>query len=102
MVERWAFIYVQGAGADPSRDRVLVDGNGLSTTIVAVPEPAAALDVAVELVDDGVQLIELSGSFGPIWTARVIEAIEGRVPVGSVTYSAESVSVLTAIREAAA
>lgn len=101
MIERWGFIYVQGPGTDPARDRVLVDGNGLTTTIVAVPDQLAALKVAVELVDDGAQFIELSGSFGPVWAAKVIEAIGGRVPVGAVTYGTESIRALASLGQAA-
>lgn len=52
---------------------------------------------AVRLVAEGVQLIELCGAFGPVWTARVIEAIEARVPVGAVGYGPEALRGLAAI-----
>lgn len=58
------------------------DELGNQVTFVAVPEPSAAAKVAVDLVDDGVGLIELYGGLGPKWAAQVIEAINERVPVG--------------------
>jgi len=39
-----------------------------------------------------VQLIELCGGFGPIWTAKVIEELDGAIPVGSVGYGPEAIS----------
>ena len=69
----------------------MIERGGLRTTMVAVPEKSAAVQAAVELVDGGAQSIELCGASGPVWTARVIEAIGGRVPVGSVSYSMGSV-----------
>ena len=64
---------------------------------MAVPEVAAAVRVAVELVERGAQSIELCGAFGPAVTAQVIEAVGDRVPVGSVSYGAESVHALAAL-----
>ncbi len=58
---------------------------------------SAVVQVAVELVDGGAQSIELCGAFGPVWAARVIEAVGGGVPVGSVSYSMESVPSLAAL-----
>jgi len=49
------------------------------------------------LVADGVQLIELCGGFGPIWTAKLIEAIDDAVPVGSVAYGPEAIDRIQAI-----
>lgn len=97
MIDSWGFIYVGSGPVDPAVDRVVIDRGGLRTTIVAVPEQAAAVPVAVELAEDGVQLIELCGIFGPVWTARVIEATGGRVPIGSVSYGAEAIAALAAL-----
>ena len=60
-----------------------------------MPDQAAAR-VAVELVDGGVQFIELCGGFGPVGAAKVIEAVGG-VAVGVVTFGAESISKLAAV-----
>ncbi len=58
---------------------------------VFIPEPEAAPAVAAEMVNrEGASLIELEGGLGPIWTARVLEAVGGSVPVGAVMFGAES------------
>lgn len=64
---------------------------------VGVTSPEEGLDVARGLVDEGVQLIELCGGFGPLWTSRVIDAIGARVPVGAVSYGPEAIAGLHAI-----
>lgn len=65
---------------------------------VGISSPAEGPDVARALVDDeGVQLIELCGGFGPLWTSRVIDAIGGRIPVGAVSYGPEAIEGLHAI-----
>jgi hypothetical protein len=93
----WGFIYLGTGSENPAVDRAVIERGGLTTTIVAVPTREAAVDAAVELVDAGAQSIELCGAFGPVWTARVIEATDGRVPVGGVTYGPESMHALTAL-----
>ena len=45
--------------------------------------------VAQELVDDGVQVIELCGGFGPQWVERLRRVLPDHVPVGSVMYGPE-------------
>jgi len=90
----WAFIYLGVGTEDPAIHRTIISHGGLETTIVAVPDPELAPQVAAELVESGAQSIELCGGFGPLWTARVIDAVEGRVPVGAVSYGVESVNKL--------
>jgi 2-keto-3-deoxy-6-phosphogluconate aldolase len=91
MTSRKAIIYEE-AGADPAVDRIVTEHSDNRTTIVAVPELSVAVKVAIKLVEDGVDLIELCGSFGPIWHAKVIEAVGSQVPVGSILYGFESLT----------
>lgn len=59
--------------------------------VVGVRSAAQGVTVAQEMVAEGVQLIEVCGGFGPVWTGKIIEAIGGAVPVGSVGYGPESI-----------
>lgn len=89
-LRRFGFI-VKGAGYDPSRHTVSLESPEIVTTVVGVSAPEQALPVAQQMVASGIQLIELCGGFGPVWTARVIDAIGGAVPVGAVAYGPESI-----------
>lgn len=90
-LERFGFI-VTGAGLDPDEHRTTISSDRFHGVMVGVTEPAQALPVARQMVADGIQLIELCGGFGPVWTAKVIEAIDGAIPVGSVGYGPEAIS----------
>jgi hypothetical protein len=96
VLTRYAFIYL-GPGTDPAVDRVCIDRAGFRADIVAVPDRADALPVAIELVDAGVELLELCGAFDLTWAARVSDALGGRVPVGAVSFGPESAAGLAAL-----
>jgi hypothetical protein len=85
----WAYIY-EHPGADPLTDRFILDRGDQRTLLVPVAGAARAAAVAVELVAEGVQLIELCGGFPLAAAARVSEAVRGRVPVGHVTFAVDS------------
>ncbi|GAA3722954.1 hypothetical protein HDA32_000772 [Spinactinospora alkalitolerans] len=89
MAGNTAIIYEE-AGTDPEVDRIVQEGGGGRTTIVAVPEPAEAARLAAEPADEGVQLIELYGGSETAWQAEFIEAVDARIPVGVVGYPKES------------
>lgn len=95
-LERFGFI-VMGGGYDPASHRAHLDSPAIKTLIVGVAKPEMALAVAREMVASGIQLIELCGGFGPIWTARVLEAIDRAVPVGAVGYGPESIDQMHAL-----
>lgn len=86
----FGFIFT-GRGLDPASDRAVIEKGDFKTLIVGMSTPDACVDVAKEMVADGVELIELCGGFGPVWTARVLEAIDGAIPVGAVGYGPESI-----------
>jgi len=92
-LSRFGFI-VTGAGLDPAVHRLEMSSPAFTMVAVGVSTAAQAPAVAKALVDDGIQLLELCGGFGPVWTARVIEAIDARVPVGSVGYGPESIDAM--------
>ncbi|PXX71543.1 hypothetical protein DFR70_101977 [Nocardia tenerifensis] len=91
----WGFIYT-APGSDPDHETV-VETPDCRTVFVGVDHPEQAIPAAHRLVANGAQLIELCGGFGPIWTARVIEAIGGAVPVGAVAYGTEAIDQVHAI-----
>jgi predicted polyphosphate/ATP-dependent NAD kinase len=87
----WAFIYT-APGLSAEGNTQVVESPQCRTVLVGVPSVDAGVNLAGRLVDDGAQLIELCGGFGPLGTARVLAAIGNRVPVGAVGYGPESVT----------
>ncbi|MEO3753688.1 DUF6506 family protein [Streptomyces sp. B6B3] len=82
-------------GADPDRDRAVLDnGGGATFTVVAVPDIEAAERVAAST---RAGLIEMYGGLGADATARV-HAAAGGTPVGSITYGIESMDAAAAFR----
>jgi hypothetical protein len=68
-----------------------VGNNGrVRKTVIFVSEPAEGPAIAIELADQGVELIELDGGFGSLWAAKIFEAIGGRSAVGFVSFGIES------------
>jgi 2-keto-3-deoxy-6-phosphogluconate aldolase len=59
--------------------------------VVGVKSAEQGIEVAKQMVADGIQLIELCGGFSPVWAGKIIEAINYAVPVGVVAYGPESI-----------
>jgi hypothetical protein len=96
MLNNYGFIFLS-PNADPLRHRAVIETPGFKTTLVAVPDPSAAPSVAVALLAESIQRLELCGAVGPHWTNRVLDATRHRVPIGAVSYGVESVAALTAL-----
>jgi 2-keto-3-deoxy-6-phosphogluconate aldolase len=62
--------------------------------VVGVSSPVEGIQVAQEMVAEGIQLIELCGGFSPVWAGKIIEAINYAVPVGVVGYGPESIDAM--------
>jgi hypothetical protein len=75
-------------GADPAVDVVTHDDPVAPSTFVAVPDVAAAAEVARRFADDGTRLFELYGGLGAPGAAAVLDATGGKVPVGLAAYPA--------------
>jgi predicted polyphosphate/ATP-dependent NAD kinase len=86
---RWAFIYTLDEPASEPR----VDTLG-SLQCIGVSSVADAPSLARQLVEEGVELIELCGGFGGAGLAAVVAAVRGRVPVGAVFFGVDASSGL--------
>jgi predicted polyphosphate/ATP-dependent NAD kinase len=81
---KWAFIYLLEAD-EPERTDTL--GALVGVGVRDVSDAAAA---ACQLVSEGVELIELCGGFGGEGLAAVVQAVQGKVPVGAVFYGVDA------------
>ena len=96
-LECWGFLYT-ASGADPQRDVLVADTGTCRTVLVGMERPEQGIDAARRLLEDhDVQMIELCGGFGPVWAAKIIEAVGHRIPIGTVAYGPESVDGVHAI-----
>lgn len=83
-----AFIYVY-KGCDPKRDTAVIKSSLLKTIIVGVDSIDSGCEIAKKVVEEGCRLIELCGGFGVEGTKKVIDAVQGAVPVGYIDYFPE-------------
>lgn len=84
-----AFLFIE-ANAHPGRDSFTQKFPPLSTNFVPVPDEVSAAFVARDLATDGIGLIELYGGFTSAGAAAVIDAVQGRVPVGVGSFTLEA------------
>lgn len=92
-LSRFGFL-VTGPGLQPFMHHSVLRSAQFEVHTVGVSNPADGAAAAQLLLKEGVQLIELCGGFGPMGTARVLAAVNGAVPVGSVAYGPESIDAM--------
>jgi len=80
-----AFIFIAPEG-DPVQHRSWVKTPQVELLAIAVKDYAEAARVSKDLIASGIKAIELCGGFGNIGTAKVVEAVEGQIPVGVVRF----------------
>ena len=85
MALKAAFIFL-APEVDPEKDRQTVVTPQVELTAVAAGNYKEAEAVAVKLVDEGIEAIELCGGFGNKGTARIAEAVAGKAAVGVVRF----------------
>lgn len=90
-LHKWAYIYLSpGFDAEANTVRSHSDRCEFIAIGLDFADKAKVVDVARDLHAQGVQMIELCGGFGPLWIAKVSEALGGAIPVGSVAYGPEA------------
>jgi hypothetical protein len=85
MTLKAAFIFL-APEVDPENDRQTVVTPKVELTAVAAKNYKEAERVARQLVEEGIEAIELCGGFGNKGTARIAEAVAGKAAVGVVRF----------------
>ena len=89
-LKKWGFVYTLGGDGEAER-RDELGSEACRLVAVGVSDVAHAARVAVDLANDGCELIEFCGAFGATPMAEVIAALEPlEVPVGTVTYGGDA------------
>ena len=91
----YAFI-VLGPEYDSAKDTAVLASPIFKTTVTGVGSIEEACLAAKRVVQGGAQLIELCGGFDEAAMSRVIEAIDGSVPVGRVHFTGDEKEKLEA------
>lgn len=83
----FAFIFLS-PGFTPEENTVTTEKGNYRFKAVGVDmaNKGMALSVAEQLAEEGYQMIELCGGFGPEWAYKISEALNNKVPVGAVFY----------------
>ena len=81
-----AFIFV-APEADPNSHRQWIETPKVHLLTVGVRDYKQAVETAKKLVaEEGIAAIELCGGFGNKGTAMIVDAVEGKIPVGVVRF----------------
>ncbi|MGC1549317.1 MAG: DUF6506 family protein [Rhodanobacter sp.] len=90
-LRKWAYIYLS-PGFDAQKNMMRSHSEQCEFIAIGVDftDKPKVVELARQLYDEGVQMIELCGGFGPLWIAKVSEALQGAIPVGSVAYGPEA------------
>jgi len=87
-LQRYAFL-VKGPSYRPQQHRAELPSPQFHTVIIGVSSLQEAIEQALTLAEEGIQLIELCGGFRSAEAQAIREAVAGRIPIGLVSYSAE-------------
>lgn len=85
MALKAAFIFL-APEANPDKDRQTVVTPQVELTAVAAANYKEAEALAIKLVEQGIEAIELCGGFGNKGTARIAAAVAGKAVVGVVRF----------------
>ncbi len=87
----WAYIFLS-PGFDPQKHTTELQSEQCRFKAIGIDihKKEEVITVAKKLVEEGVQMIELCGGFGPLWVAKISEAIKGAIPIGTVVYGPEA------------
>lgn len=83
----FAFVFLGAAeGCNPDEESKIVETPDGGCITVPVHDYEQAVDVCKKLAKEGVKAIELCGGFGHVGTAKIVEAVGGKTPVGVIRF----------------
>lgn len=85
MKRKVCWMFVNKEITEGVKRQVMCYGNSEMHTI-GVNSYEKACEVAKELVEEGIVMIELCGGFGNIGVAKVTEAVDFKIPVGVIRF----------------
>lgn len=85
ILTRYGFINL-GNGYLPAKHNAVIDSPDFSSRIICVSTIDEAIIVAEQMVQDGIQVIELCGEFGQSGAFQIVNAIDCKIPVGYVSF----------------
>jgi len=80
-----AFMFI-APNADPQVHCQWVKTEKVHLLTIGVATYQQAAETASKLVSDGIAAIELCGGFGNRGTAMIVDAVDGKIPVGVVRF----------------
>lgn len=90
-LKKWAYFYLSpGFSPETNTTKSANDACEFIAVGFDFTQKEKSLQVAQALLNDGVQMIELCGGFGPIWIAKISEHLIHKIPIGSVAYGPEA------------
>lgn len=83
----FAFIFLT-PGFSPETNTITTEKNGYQFKAVGIDmnRKEDVVSIAKKLAEEGCQMIELCGGFGPEWIYNVSIALDYKIPVGGVFY----------------
>ena len=86
MAFKFAFIFLSPDG-DPEKYKAIVSTPSVEAYIVSAKNYEEARRVSKKLVEDeGIEAFELCGGFGHKGVVKIVEAVEGKIPVGAIRF----------------
>ena len=83
----FAFLFL-GPGFSPEANTIETNNDSCTFRAVGIDmhNKQHCLEVAEQLANEGFQMIEICGGFGPEWAYKIAEYLDNQVPVGGVYY----------------
>ena len=91
----WAFIFLNPE-CDPAVDKLEMMHEGNRLLIYGTASVEQGMEVAKKIMEeDDCVLIELCGGYGEDGAQKIIESVDGKIPVGYVTYPTSEIPKLS-------